>query len=113
MANAQARYFEILDEGVVRCILCPHHCRLKEGQIGICRVRSNQNGNLLTHNYGEVTSWPWTQSKRNLYSTFTPAPTSCLPAVTDATWGVHSARIIPLPTASLPVPTRKQRKWWK
>ena len=56
MANAQARYFEKLDEGMVRCILCPHHCRLKEGQAGICRVRSNQDGNLLTHNYGEVTS---------------------------------------------------------
>lgn len=56
MADAQARYLEILDAGVVRCTLCPHHCRLKEGQAGICRVRSNQNGSLLTHNYGEITS---------------------------------------------------------
>ncbi|MEQ8201992.1 MAG: AmmeMemoRadiSam system radical SAM enzyme [Syntrophomonadaceae bacterium] len=56
MANAQARYFEKLDAEVVRCFLCPHHCRLKEGQVGICRVRSNQDGNLLTHNYGEITS---------------------------------------------------------
>jgi len=56
MTATQARYFEKLDDDVVRCFLCPHHCRLKEGQAGICRVRSNQAGHLLTHNYGEITS---------------------------------------------------------
>lgn len=56
MATTQARCFERLGEGVVRCFLCPHHCRLKDGQVGICRVRSNQDGNLLTYNYGEITS---------------------------------------------------------
>ncbi len=51
-----ALYSEKQDEGMVRCVLCPHHCRLKEGQAGICRVRNNQGGTLWTHNYGEVSS---------------------------------------------------------
>lgn len=54
--RTQAMFFEKLENGVVRCFLCPHHCRLKEGQAGICRVRSNQEGTLMTHNYGEISS---------------------------------------------------------
>ncbi len=38
------------------CELCPHHCRLKEGQTGICRVRYNRNGVNTCGNYGKLTS---------------------------------------------------------
>jgi pyruvate formate lyase activating enzyme len=38
------------------CHLCPHNCHLKEGQIGICKVRRIRGGILETINYGEVSS---------------------------------------------------------
>lgn len=41
---------------VVLCELCPHNCRLKEGQTGICRVRRNEMGNLVSENYGRICS---------------------------------------------------------
>jgi len=56
MAEVEALYYEKLDNGVLRCILCPHHCRLKDGQAGLCRVRTNRAGTLCTANYGQISS---------------------------------------------------------
>lgn len=36
------------DGGRVRCDLCPHHCDLRDGQVGSCRVRRNRGGALET-----------------------------------------------------------------
>ena len=49
-----AAYYDKLDGGRVICRLCPAHCKLKEGQAGICRSRFNQSGQLFTDNYGEL-----------------------------------------------------------
>jgi pyruvate formate lyase activating enzyme len=38
------------------CPVCPHHCRLAEGALGRCRARTNRNGNVVSVNYGKVTS---------------------------------------------------------
>ena len=38
----------------VRCDFCFHNCLLKEGQLGVCKVRQNQNGSLVSLNYGQV-----------------------------------------------------------
>lgn len=38
----------------VQCDLCPHGCRIKEGEVGLCRVRKNEGGELYTLNYGEI-----------------------------------------------------------
>lgn len=40
----------------IRCDICPHFCNLEENQIGICRGRSNINGQIVSINYGLVTS---------------------------------------------------------
>ncbi|MCK4306636.1 AmmeMemoRadiSam system radical SAM enzyme [candidate division WOR-3 bacterium] len=47
-----AMYWEKLEDKIVQCHLCPHHCVLKPGQRGICRVRENRRGKLYTLNYG-------------------------------------------------------------
>lgn len=47
---------ELLDNGKVRCLLCPHYCLLKKGQTGRCGVRQNQDGRLYSLIYGETTS---------------------------------------------------------
>jgi pyruvate formate lyase activating enzyme len=35
-------------DGRVTCQLCPHACSLRPGQAGLCRVRRNEDGRLLT-----------------------------------------------------------------
>lgn len=44
------------ERGAVSCLLCPHRCRLQEGQHGICRVRENRRGKLWASSYGWVTA---------------------------------------------------------
>ncbi len=56
MAVRPVRYFSKEEAGIMRCQLCPHQCKLKDGQSGLCRVRVNQNGELMALNYGEVSS---------------------------------------------------------
>ncbi len=36
----------------VECQNCPHHCVLRDGQRGFCRVRENKGGKLYTLSYG-------------------------------------------------------------
>jgi pyruvate formate lyase activating enzyme len=36
----------------ITCILCRHYCQLKEGQVGICGVNKNENGELKNLVYG-------------------------------------------------------------
>jgi pyruvate formate lyase activating enzyme len=50
----EARYWEPADGGRARCLLCPHGCRIAEGQAGVCQVRRNLGGVLRSLNYGRV-----------------------------------------------------------
>jgi len=40
----------------IRCHLCPHSCLIREGKVGICRVRQNVGGSLKAMSYGKVSS---------------------------------------------------------
>lgn len=40
----------------IPCRLCFHHCMLDEGQMGLCRARANQNGQIVPLNYGKLTA---------------------------------------------------------
>ncbi len=52
----EAVYYEKQDHSLVRCLLCPHLCLIKPGQQGICRVRINDRGTLLSATYGKVSA---------------------------------------------------------
>ncbi len=45
-----------MEEKQIVCQVCMHHCHLKEGQIGRCRARKNENGKSIDLNYGHITS---------------------------------------------------------
>ncbi|KQC06897.1 MAG: radical SAM protein [Candidatus Cloacimonas sp. SDB] len=47
----EAMFYRVLQEGKVRCELCPHQCEILPGKRGICRVRENRNGVLYSLNY--------------------------------------------------------------
>ncbi len=44
LSDVEARYYEKLDEGIVRCKLCPRECEVSDVERGFCGVRENQRG---------------------------------------------------------------------
>jgi pyruvate formate lyase activating enzyme len=46
--------YDKLDKKAVKCNICHHFCTIKEGKRGICRVRENKNGRLMTLVYPKV-----------------------------------------------------------
>jgi pyruvate formate lyase activating enzyme len=50
----EAYLYEKLDADRVRCHLCSHRCLIKDGRKGICGVRENQGGTLISLVYGKV-----------------------------------------------------------
>ena len=46
----EAKYYKKNKNKVV-CYLCPHNCELEAGKAGICKVRINQGGKLISLNY--------------------------------------------------------------
>ncbi|MCR4432334.1 MAG: AmmeMemoRadiSam system radical SAM enzyme [Tepidanaerobacteraceae bacterium] len=53
----EALFFERTENGMVHCLLCPHHCGIAPGRAGTCRVRKNIDGTLYSENYARVSSW--------------------------------------------------------
>ncbi|MFP3897501.1 MAG: AmmeMemoRadiSam system radical SAM enzyme [Anaerolineales bacterium] len=52
----EAMLYEKLEGDVVRCALCAHRCRIREGETGICGVRENREGTLYSLVYGQIIS---------------------------------------------------------
>jgi pyruvate formate lyase activating enzyme len=44
------------EKGKLACDLCPQHCKLRDGQSGVCRVRQRVGKKLVAANYAEVAS---------------------------------------------------------
>ncbi|MBN2045520.1 MAG: AmmeMemoRadiSam system radical SAM enzyme [Anaerolineales bacterium] len=52
----EALLYQKLEDGLVRCNLCGHHCVIKPGESGVCQVRQNRGGTLYTLVYGSAIS---------------------------------------------------------
>jgi len=50
----EAMLWDPAEGGAALCRLCAHRCLVKEGRQGICAVRENRKGQLVTLVYGEV-----------------------------------------------------------
>jgi pyruvate formate lyase activating enzyme len=55
MSNHKVIFWQNKDDKL-QCRVCPHNCILKEDQYGVCKVRKNENNEIVAINYGEVTS---------------------------------------------------------
>lgn len=40
----------------VECKICPHHCKIEEGHVGLCKGRKNRKGEIISDNYGKLTA---------------------------------------------------------
>ena len=45
-------YWHVLQDGRVQCDVCPRHCKLQEGQRGLCFVRARQQDQIVLTTYG-------------------------------------------------------------
>lgn len=45
----EADFYIKLENARVQCTLCPHSCRLTPDETGLCGVRQNRDGRLITH----------------------------------------------------------------
>lgn len=52
-----ARFWHRLDDGRLQCDLCPHHCRLSDGQRGRCFVRARHGDRLVLTTYGRASGF--------------------------------------------------------
>jgi pyruvate formate lyase activating enzyme len=52
----EALYYTKKEDQKIRCELCPHNCVIQSGDYGICKVRQNREGKLITLNYGLISS---------------------------------------------------------
>jgi pyruvate formate lyase activating enzyme len=52
----EALLYEKLSGGEVKCSLCAHRCKIKPGKRGICGVRENREGMLVSLVYGRIIS---------------------------------------------------------
>ena len=51
-----AMWFETLEDGTVRCVLCPRECVVADVERGYCGVRENRGGTYKTLVYGALCS---------------------------------------------------------
>lgn len=56
MSFQDAKYWTKLKKGEVQCDLCPQKCKIPNQRMGLCGQRVNQNGKLVTLNYGRCSS---------------------------------------------------------
>lgn len=52
-----ARYWTRLDDGQIRCDVCPRRCRLQDGQRGLCFVRARDGDGLVLTTYGRSSGY--------------------------------------------------------
>jgi len=54
----EALFYELANEskGIIKCLLCPKGCLIKEGQVGFCQSRKNINNKLYSLIYSKVSS---------------------------------------------------------
>jgi len=52
----KALFYDRLPHGLVKCGLCERRCEIEQGSRGVCRTRTNINGDLYTLVYGDVSA---------------------------------------------------------
>lgn len=71
----EALFYEPFGEGIVLCKLCPHSCKLQQGQQGICRTRVSDGNKLYTLAYGNPVALHLDpMEKKPLYHFFPGSP---------------------------------------
>jgi pyruvate formate lyase activating enzyme len=71
-----AMLWSSVEGGKASCALCAHRCVIAPGNFGICGVRQNREGKLITHVYGEVIAAHVDPIEKKPFHHFMPGTTS-------------------------------------
>jgi pyruvate formate lyase activating enzyme len=71
-----ASYWESLDDGYVKCGLCPRRCVVPPGGRGYCEVRENRDGTYYTLSYGNPCAIHVDPIEKKPFYHFLPATTA-------------------------------------
>jgi pyruvate formate lyase activating enzyme len=52
----ESQFYIKSDSGTIECLLCPHHCKIKNERVGVCGTRLNHNGKLDSTHWGVIAS---------------------------------------------------------
>ena len=52
MSHVATKYWHEISDGRIQCDLCPRECKLKEGQRGLCFVRTCEDKKIVLTTYG-------------------------------------------------------------
>ncbi len=72
----KAEFWEKLENGRVRCTLCPHNCTIADGKRGACRVRENRGGILYSLSWGKPCALHIDPIEKKPFYHFLPGTTS-------------------------------------
>jgi pyruvate formate lyase activating enzyme len=72
----EAMLYRPLESGQIECALCAHRCRIAAGRTGVCGVRENRAGKLVTFAYGEVIAAHVDPIEKKPFFHFLPGTTS-------------------------------------
>jgi len=70
-----AKYWRLEKNGLIHCELCPHFCKIKNGQSGLCKVRYHSDGVLYSANYGKIVSYAYDPIEKKPLNYFYPNAT--------------------------------------
>ncbi len=51
-----SQYYEVINESIIRCVVCERKCILKSNDVGLCRNYMNLNGSLVHIGYGVISA---------------------------------------------------------
>jgi pyruvate formate lyase activating enzyme len=51
------RYWHVLDDGRIQCDLCPRACKLRDGQRGVCFIRTREDDQIVLTSYGRASGY--------------------------------------------------------
>jgi len=74
--GTEARFYAPSRGQGVRCLLCPNQCTIAPGARGVCEVRENRDGKLLTLVYGKPCTWHVDPIEKKPLYHFLPATTA-------------------------------------
>lgn len=57
LEGVPTKYWTALEDGRVRCDLCPRYCKLREGQRGMCFVRARKDNQIILTTYGRSSGY--------------------------------------------------------
>lgn len=83
-----------IDHKLVQCLACNWKCKIAPGQLGLCGVRKNINGQLKLLVWNRAAGIAIDPVEKNLFITFCPLRRFCQSAPMVATWAVTFVKII-------------------